>query len=89
LVVGVILGSLLTLVSFKLKRPKHEPTPLQKRIRKAKDDKELYEMLLPFATDKDIKKILEKLEANIYKGEKNRIDKEEIIEVLEDEEKRL
>jgi hypothetical protein len=83
LVVGVILGSLLTFASFKLRLTKKEPTPLQKRIRKAKSDKELYDILLPFATDEKIKKILERLEANIYKGKKNKIDKESIVINLE------
>jgi hypothetical protein len=82
LAVGIILGGLLTFIFLKLKLPKREPLPLEKRIRKAKSDKELYEILLPFATHKDIKKILEKIEANIYKNEKNKIDKEEIIEIL-------
>ncbi len=84
LVVGLIAGSLITFFANNLKRPKREPKPLEKKIRKAKTDKELYELLLPFANENEIKPILEKLEENIYHDKKNKIDKEDIVEILEE-----
>jgi hypothetical protein len=55
--------------------------PIIKQISKAKSDKELYKILLPYAKDYDyLKEILEKLEENIYKGAKNSIKKEDIID---------
>jgi hypothetical protein len=90
LVVGFILGILATLGGLKLKNfSKKEETPIEKKIRKAKSDRELFDILLPFASNQDIKNILEKLEANIYNHDKNRIDKEEIIEILEEGKKEL
>jgi len=57
-----------------------------KAIRKAKTDKALFEVLLPYAKkDKRISEALNKLEANIYKGAKNKIDKEKLMEVFEEE----
>jgi hypothetical protein len=56
-----------------------------KMIRKAKSDKALFEILLPYSKkDKIISNALNKLEANIYRGDTNKIDKEELMEVFEE-----
>jgi len=53
-------------------------------IKKAKDDKALFEVLLPFGNEnKKILKVLKLLEENIYKNAKNKINKKEIIEIFD------
>ncbi|WP_024787639.1 MULTISPECIES: BatD family protein [unclassified Lebetimonas] len=77
-VLGVLITLLLSLSLYKIKFPKKD---IYEQIKKA-DNKELFQLLLPFAGNKKIDEILKKLEANIYKGEKNKIDKKEIIEII-------
>jgi hypothetical protein len=77
-VLGVLITLLLSLSLYKIKFPKKD---IYKKIKKA-DNKELFQLLLPFAGNKKIDEILKKLESNIYKGEKNKIDKKEIIETI-------
>ena len=82
LCIGILLGVIASVITFKIKLPKREEKPLETKIRKAKSDRELYELLLPFANRDEIKPFLNQLEKNIYKNEKNKIDKEEIIDLL-------
>ncbi|MFK5881239.1 MAG: BatD family protein [Sulfurospirillum sp.] len=83
LFVGILLGILASMgyVKFtKVKISKVE-TPIIKKIKKTKGDKELFEILLPYGKDDDfIKTTLERLEENIYGAKKSRIDKKEIIQ---------
>jgi hypothetical protein len=56
-----------------------------KKIKKAKDDKSLFELLLPYRDDDPfIKESLLKLEKNIYGSGSETIDKKELLEVFED-----
>ncbi len=83
-VLGLLSGIALTLLFFKLKIKKStEQKPLENKILKAKNDKELYNLLLPFASNQNIKPILQKLEENLYKNTKHKIDKDEILDILE------
>jgi len=83
---GLLSGVIVTFLFFKLKTKKSikKETSLEKQIFKAKNDKELYNILLPFASKKEIKQILEKLEENIYNNKNNKIDKNEILDILEE-----
>ncbi len=80
LVFGYLLGIFSAIGFNKIKnlKPKKD-IPLIKEIKKAKSDRELFKVLLPYAKDEFIKNILQKLEENIYEGKRNKIDKEEII----------
>jgi len=86
LLIGLILGSFITFMALKInfKKPKKE-LEITKQISKAKDDKELYKILLPYAKEHEyLKEILEKLEENIYKNGKNRINKNDIIDYFDE-----
>ena len=84
-ILGVLSGAVLSLLFFKQKGKKlqKKEKPLEKKILKAKSDKELYDLLLPFASHDNFKPILEKLEENLYKNSKHKIDKNEILDILE------
>jgi len=86
LLIGLILGSFITFMALKInfKKPKKEQE-ITKQISKAKDDKELYKILLPYAKEHEyLKEILEKLEENIYKNGKNSINKNDIIDYFDE-----
>ena len=86
LLIGLILGSFITFMALKInfKKPKKE-LEIAKQISKAKDDKELYKILLPYAKEHEyLKEILEKLEENIYKNGKNSINKNDIIDYFDE-----
>ena len=77
LLIGITLGFLATLL-LKLIKKRAKPSTLQIAIKKAKTDKELYQLLLPFANEERYKDIIKKLEENIYKGAKHKIDKKSL-----------
>jgi len=87
LLLGFILGLLVAygIYRFQTKVTKKE-NDIIKTIKKAKTDKALFELLLPYAKkDKIVSKALDELEENIYRGGKHKIDKEELMEVFEEE----
>ena len=89
LLIGFIAGAVLVFAIFKLKEGKKtkKELPIVKQIKKAKNDKELFKVLLPYAKEaKIIENTLQKLEENIYKNAKNSIDKSKVIEYFEDKE---
>ncbi|NPA87064.1 MAG: hypothetical protein GXO01_00005, partial [Epsilonproteobacteria bacterium] len=51
------------------------------KIKKA-DQKELFNLLIPYSDIPEIKEILQKLEENIYKGTNHKINKKEIIKII-------
>lgn len=64
---------------------KRKEIDVVRAIRRAKSDKELMDLLLPYAgEDEEIKEALEKLEENIYGGKRHRIDRETMAEIVED-----
>ena len=63
--------------------------PTAEAIRKARSDRELFDLLLPYAKeDEEIEKALQNLEANLYRNEKNAIDRELLAEIVEEIEER-
>ncbi len=88
ILVGFITGVLLTVGAFKIivnLKAKREERDIIKAVKKAKSDKELFNLLLPYTNrSPKIKEALDRLERNIYRGENNKIDKRGIIEELED-----
>ena len=85
LLMGIILGSGVTFLLLELKnRPqKQEESDMVKRIKKIKDDKELFHLLLPYANDhQDISDILKLLEENIYKNANHKIDKQKLYDIF-------
>ena len=86
LVIGFILGIALisTLNYLKNRIPHHEPNII-KSIKKAKDDKALFRLLLPYAKEsKIIGDTLNQLEENLYKKGTHQIDKEALMEFFEE-----
>jgi len=87
LLVGFIAGVVFVYIFNRVKSKDKQKVqkPIVKQIKKAKSDKELFKILLPFAKEaKIIEDSLQKLEQNIYKGAKNEIEKSKIIEYFED-----
>ena len=86
LIFGFILGVISILMWQKLNNKKEKKEiSIVKKIKKAKGDKELYKILLPYAKESQIvADELKKLEDNIYNGAKNKINKEAVIEYFEE-----
>ncbi len=79
------IGSMLLVNMLKKAKEAKKETDMVRAIRKAKDDQALFNLLLPYSKkDKRISTALNLLEENIYKGGKNKIDKEELMEVFEE-----
>lgn len=85
LLLGSLLGATVTYGFFHLKhRVVKKENEMIKLIKKAKSDRALFDLLLPYAKqDKVITKALDKLEENLYREGKQKIDKEELMEVFE------
>lgn len=86
---GLLSGAALTVVGWfafnKVKTHEKKEMPFMKKIKKAKTDKELFELLLPYRDDDMvIKEALKKLEKNIYASGNETIDKDEILEFFEE-----
>jgi hypothetical protein len=83
-IVGFIVGVILTFVLFKTKRSKtsKEDTPLIKQIKKAKDDKTLYDILLPYIQDETIQLYIKELENNLYNKGTTTLNKKALIEYI-------
>jgi hypothetical protein len=83
LLFGFMAGVIVTIIYFKINRLKKvkEESSIIKKIQKAKGDRALFEILLPYEENGEfIKAILEKLEENLYSNGKNKISKKEVIE---------
>jgi len=82
---GFILG-LVTMygINHLKNRVRSEEKDIVKAIRKAKTDKELFALLLPYSNEHTVVgDALNKLEDNIYRNGKNKIDREDLMEVFE------
>ncbi len=86
LIIGAIIGFILGYTMPKLKREKRKKElPITKAIKKAKSNKEIFNLLLPYANqDEKLDEIIEKLEESIYKGGNYKPNKQDIIFILED-----
>jgi hypothetical protein len=85
LAIGFILGAVTTFVINRLKYKKvKKESSIINAIKKAKNDRILFDILLPHTKEnKVIEQALNKLEGNIYRGEKHQIDKEELMEIFD------
>ncbi len=77
-------GVILTLLFRRRPKPRSEAQKtLQERIRKARSDKALLQILLPYAqSDIRIARIVEKLEQNLYEGASHRIDRKKVAKLF-------
>jgi len=86
LVLGLILGVVVTYIV--LKRGLNNTTQenhITKKIRSAKSDKELFELLLPYSKEnKVVSDILKQLEENIYNNAHHKIDKQKLYDIFLD-----
>jgi hypothetical protein len=87
---GMVSGLLLSLFGWfgfkKIKGRVKRVQPMVKQIKKAKTDKALFELLLPYRDeDEAIKATVDKLERNIYASGSEKIDREDILEFFEEE----
>jgi len=76
LIVGMVLGALLSKVKFSKSGTKKESKV------SIKNPKKLLVKLLPFKDDLEVKKILDNIEASLYSSEKLDIDKKQLKEIL-------
>ncbi len=85
---GILLGVLGTLLwQGILRRPAsvRQDAPILTQIKRAREDKALYSLLLPYAKEGDfIQEVLRKLEENLYKGAHHSIDRNEIVDYFEE-----
>ena len=86
LAIGFILGiALVSILNYLKNRTTHNEPNIIKSIKKAKDDKVLFTLLLPYAKEnKIISDALNRLEENLYKNGIHKIDKEELMEFFEE-----
>ncbi len=87
LFVGFLFGILVSIGYLKFLNRKKEikETPVITKIKKAKGNKELFDVLLPYGkSDKFIKNILETLEENIYGKKDSKVNKKEILQYFLD-----
>jgi len=89
ILLAFIAGALFSYLLSKFSNKDHNKTkktkPLSAQIQKAKDDKTLFSLLLPYANEsKIIKESLKKLEENIYKNANHKIDKEVILDFFDE-----
>jgi hypothetical protein len=84
-IVGLILGGLIVYFALtrNIKKEKVEK-PISKKIKQAKSDKELYDILLPYSQNKQITTYIKILEENIYNQGGLKVDKKELIELFEE-----
>lgn len=58
---------------------------LAERIKKAKSDKELLTLLLPYnGRSPQLDHVIEQLESNLYRGQNNRINRKKVAQIVED-----
>lgn len=85
LLMGLLLGVGVTYAFYRLKnRVSKQEHDKVKAIKKAKNDRDLFDILLPYAKKNPvIAHALNRLEENLYRGGKHKIDKEELMEIFE------
>lgn len=91
LLIGVLMGIAVSMGVFFIISGKKAPSKEKKEsslapsIKKAKNDRELFELLLPYAKEnKPIEQTVLKLEENLYGGKDHKIDKKALIEALDE-----
>ena len=86
---GLLSGLLLSLLAFLFKNResshRKKERPLVQQVKRAKTERELFELLLPYRNeDRELKEILDALEKNIYASGEEKIDRDLVLEILED-----
>ena len=86
LAIGFMVGvALMLLINFLNRKEKKQATDIVKMIKKAKNDRALFNLLLPYSKEHPIiDNALNQLEENIYKDTSHKIDKEDLMEIFED-----
>ena len=86
LAIGTLFGILLSYIFNRFKnRDQKTESDIIKAIKKAKNDRQLFDLLLPYSNrDKLISNTLNKLEENLYKNSTHKIDKDELMDFFED-----
>lgn len=88
LLIGIILGSIITYFAMgrKNRKKKRKENEIVTLIKNTKDDKKLFEILLPYSKDDEaISEILKQLEENIYKKTNHKIDKQKLYDIFLEE----
>ncbi|MDX9744892.1 MAG: hypothetical protein RBT59_13820, partial [Arcobacteraceae bacterium] len=82
---GILFGLFLSYGIYKIKTRKRvfKEKTLVEKIQKAKNHKELYNLLLPFAKTNEFDTYIKLLEENIYFQKNHTIDKEDLCEIVE------
>ena len=83
-ILGLFIGLLLAFTINQIKRVKKVELKIVEKIKKAKNDKALYLVLLPYSQKASIVDVMKKLEDNIYKNSKSKINKKDIIKIFND-----
>lgn len=83
--IGFLFGLLVTYIFIKKGKWKKSDTPLIKQIKMAKNDKELYDILIPHSQNNKIKPFMRLLEDNIYKNTQQKINKKALIGIFDDD----
>lgn len=82
LIFGMILGVFMSWIFVlykKFQKQKQKNITLKEKIQRAKNDKELYGILLPYCNDKRLNDYLNRLEENIFMNKNHKIIKKEIL----------
>jgi hypothetical protein len=83
-ILGFLMGCIVTYMVIQ-KTPKVKEKgelSLEEKIKKAKKEKELFDILLPYSQEPQIAIFIKQLEGNIYLKQKNKIDKKALLELL-------
>lgn len=83
-IIGFIIGVVTFYIFTKKKTTTKHQLPIEKKIKKSKNNKAIYKVLLPYSQDKKLLNIMKDLEENIYNDGKNKIDKKMIIELFQE-----
>ncbi len=78
-IIGMVIGGTLVYLIFKINL--NRQADIYQKIKKA-NQKELFNLLIPYSNIPEIKEILLKLEDNIYKNANHKINKKEIIKIF-------
>jgi len=85
MLIGIFIGILISYFIFKPKNKQKQDKPLEIQIKKAKNDKALYTVLLPYSFNTKIISIIKQLEENIYNNKSNKINKKELLNLVYEE----
>lgn len=85
LILGFFVGIIITLIVKRKRTTNEEEKTLENKIKKSKNNDELYKILLPYSFNEKVVGVLTKLEENIYAKKQIKINKKELITTLEDE----